>query len=111
MDTLEEPNQEGGKLPDPEGTGSSLASRVEVEDLEGRVRLLRRKGRDHLLWTLLGISPAAIIPAFGLLLEGSTGLLALLGLLVTLTQGFAWVRVSREAESLEKRLRHLREGD
>jgi len=111
MNLPAEPVKDGENPPSTGVAEKALAGKVEREDLERRIRVLRRRGKDHLLWTLLGISPAAIIPAFGLLLEGSTGLLALLGLLVTVTQGHAWVRVSREVEGLQERLDHLRAGD
>ena len=101
---------------DPKGPGSGglgpfLASEFEREDLERRLLVVRRKERRHLLWAVLGFSPGAIIPAMGLMREGSTGLVFLLGVLVVVSQGYYWNRAAREAEGLEKKLHRLAEEE
>ena len=91
----------------PERNDRDVAVEVRRTDLERQLEALRKKGRRHLTWALLGISPAAIIPASGLLAEGSTGLFFLLSGLVVVTQGFAWARSNREAAGVEKELSTL----
>jgi hypothetical protein len=93
------------------GPGPSLALEVEKEDLETRLKIVKRKEKRHLLWTILGFSPGAAIPALGLMREGSTGLLLLLGGLVVVYQGYSWNKAAREAERLEKELHQLSEGE
>jgi hypothetical protein len=89
--------------------GSAILRRIELEELEQRLRVVHRKERRHLLWMVLGISPTAILPSLGLLLEGRIGLLLLLSGLVAVSQAYAWVKASREAERLEKVHRKLLE--
>lgn len=86
------------------GSGTSLTSALEREDLERELQLALRKEKWHLIWMTLGISPAAVIPALGLLREGSFGLLILLGVLVTASQWVSWTRTSRKAEAIEEKL-------
>jgi len=100
------PNNPPGVAP-----GPSLAQEVEKEDLETRLKIMKRTEKRHLLWIILGFSPGAAIPALGLLREGSTGLLLLLGGLFAVYQGYSWNRAAREAERLEKQLRQLSEGE
>lgn len=94
--------------PDHPGSQSSVLARLELEELEEKLQRARRKERRHLLWTLLGFSPAAVLPALGLLREGSIGLLFLLAVLVTVSEGVAWARASRKAERLEEQCRARR---
>ncbi len=84
------------------------AARLELEELEGRLQRARKKERRHLIWTVLGLSPTAVLPALGLLRESNFGLLFLLALLVTVSEGIAWARSSREAERLEEQCRARR---
>lgn len=78
--------------------------------MEKELRGVRRKANWHFVWTLIGISPAAVIPALGLIQEGSRGLLVLLGVLVTISQGYLGAKASRRAGDLEARLQELKEG-
>lgn len=111
--------ENGGSSPDPSGLAEvgrgekagPLAHRVEVEDLELKLHAVRRREKRHLLWMVLGVSPAAVIPALGLLREGSTDLLLLLLVLVAVVHTVAWNRAAREAERLEKELQGLLEGE
>lgn len=107
MKTTADPNGLVPGSPKATGLGPSLASAVEREDLEARLGVVRRKERRHLLWTVLGVSPGAVIPALGLLREGNTALLLLLSGLVVVSQGYSWARAAREAERLEKQLQSL----
>ena len=88
--------------------GSSTLIESEVRDLERELRVLRRKANWHFVWTVLGLSPAALIPALGLLREGSFGLLFLLGVLVMVSQGYLGGKAARRAERVEKALENLR---
>ena len=97
--------------PESRRAGETLATQLEREELEHKVRLAHRKERRHLLWAVLGITPAAFIPALGLLREGRMGLLVLLMILVTGSQVVSWIRASREAGRLEKKLGRMLEAD
>ena len=92
---------------DPE---SAILRRLEIEELEERLLVVHRKEKRHLLWMVLGISPAATLPFLGLLVQGKIGLLFLLSALVAVSQAYSWTRASREAERLEKIHRELMEG-
>jgi len=90
------------------GSPEIIAS--EVKDLEQELAVARRKANWHFVWTVLGVSPAAMIPALGLIREGSMGLLVLLAVLVTISQGYLGAKASRKAGDLEATLERLREG-
>jgi len=97
------------RLEEVPASSSIIAS--EVSDLEQELRVVRRKARWHFVWIVLGISPAAIIPALGLIREGSRGLLALLAVLVTISQGYAGAKASKKAGELEATLKELKAGE
>ncbi len=107
MDRNEEHAIQGG----PESARASLASEIQREDLERQIQALERKRQRHALWAVLGVSPAALLPALGLLAEGSIGLLILLSFLVTGTQAFSWVRTSRKSARLKERMSRLEAED
>lgn len=86
-------------------TPNSVIAVSDAEDLSQEITGLRKKAKRHLQWSLLGVSPAALLPALGLMGEGSTTFLILLVVLVTLTQGYLWHRARHEADQLENRLR------
>lgn len=101
--------------PDPEASdlcespnGSSILLQSQIEELERELRAARKKGRRHFVWALVGVSPAALIPAIGLFREGSFGLLVLLALLVTTSQFLLGINASGKAARLEKALESLR---
>ena len=79
----------------------------EIEDVMEDLRAMRKKKRRHAVWAFLGFSPAAVLPAAGLLLEGSMGLVILLSGLVTVTQGYGWAKSLKREEELEESLRRL----
>jgi hypothetical protein len=89
-------------------SGASLASHFRLEDMEHRLDAVRRREKRHLLWMFLGVSPAAAIPALGLFLEGSSDLLLLLFLLVSVVHCVYWNKAAREAERMEKEVFRLR---
>ena len=98
-----DPSPEPGGLPAPAELGGQI-SEMEREEVAKEIASLRRKGRRHLLWAFLGVSPGALIPALGLMREGSTGLLMLLGVFVVLTQLFSWGKTERKVEKLKEQL-------
>jgi len=91
--------------------GSKVLIESEVEDLEQELRAVQRKVRRHFVWTFLGLSPAALIPAIGLFREGSFGLLILLVVLVTISQGYLGGKAARKASRLKKALNRRREEE
>ena len=94
---------------EPIATAASALIESEIEDVVRELRAAQRKSRRHFLWALLGVSPAALLPAIGLLLEGSEGLLVLLIVLVGFSQLFLGVREASKINDLKKALRRLRE--
>lgn len=90
--------------------GETMALETRKEDAERELGALHRKASRHLMWVLLGVSPAAIIPALGLAAEGSEILLLVLMVLVTLTQGLAYARTRSRARELEEELALLGPG-
>ena len=91
-----------------ESAAVSMLIEYEVEDLERELRAVRKKERKHFIWALTGISPAALIPMFGLFLTDSYGLLILLALLVPFSQLYMGVKASGKASRLKKSLEELR---
>ena len=103
--------------PESEDSGSTAIDKVKSaidmakrEDLEQKLLAVRKKKNRHLLWAVLGISPAAIIPAIGLLVEGQGVLLMVLLVLVFLGQVYGWTKTSFEARKLDKELLELSGG-
>jgi hypothetical protein len=87
---------------------AALVEAREQELLDDLVAVQKKK-RRHALWALLGLSPAAVIPAVGLFMEGSVGLFVLLCVLVTATQFIGWIKSMKREEELEEALRRLHE--
>lgn len=111
MTTLLPPSPNRPAAAPDEEAGSSFLHALEVDEMERRFETAQRKEKKHLLWMVLGLSPAAAIPALGLFLEGSSGLLLLLLGLVAVTQAVSWNRAAREAERLEAELRRFRDEE
>lgn len=101
-------NDEGGRVPTiPEPTAIASA------DLTDALRELddaQRRSKRHLMWALLGLSPAALIPFMGLLAEGSFGLIVVLVVLVLLVEGWRYVRAEKEASRLRAVVKLLEVG-
>ena len=106
-----DPDEEHGSQQGPHALRASLASEIQREDLERQVQTLERKRQRHALWAVLGVSPAAFLPALGLIAEGNIGLLILLSFLVTGTQAFSWARASRESKKLKEQLSRFEAED
>ena len=87
---------------------SSAVIQAEIEDLSKDLEKVRGKKRRHALWALLGLSPAALLPAIGLALEGSDGLLVLLVVLVVVSSTFAWAKNHLKEKELKDSIRRLR---
>ncbi|NNM05305.1 MAG: hypothetical protein HKO65_09395 [Gemmatimonadetes bacterium] len=86
---------------------ASTIIQAEIDDVSRSLELVRKKKGRHALWALLGISPAAVIPAIGLMMEGSETLLVVLVLLVTITQGYGWAKNRVKEKEFEETLRRL----
>lgn len=96
----------------PEGGAEALppAIRVERADLVEELRLARKAELRHLVWCMLGMTPAAVVPFVGLALEGNVALMALLCVLVVWVEGWRWIRSGRRVKALEADLARL-DGD
>ncbi len=73
-------------------------------DLTERLTAARKAEVRHFIRCMLGVTPAAVIPVVGLALEGNVALLALLCVLVTLVEGWRWIRAGRLVKRLEGEL-------
>ena len=91
--------------------GQSAILQAEVEDLERELRAVRKKKRWHLIWALTGVSPAALIVATGLFLQGHYGLVVPVVLLAAAWQFFLGVKTTREEARMEKALKGLLERE
>jgi hypothetical protein len=94
-------------LPSPTGAGEAALVQAEVEEVLEDLRKVRKRKKRHALWAIIGLSPAAVIPAVGLLMEGSLGLFVILCVLVTATQIIGWSKELKREGELEDRLRRL----
>jgi hypothetical protein len=91
--------------------GQSAIVQAEVEDLERELRAVRKEERWHFVWALTGMSPAALIPAIGLFLDGYYGLVVPFVLLVTISQFYLGVKAAGKAARLKRALEDLREEE
>jgi hypothetical protein len=91
--------------------GQSAIIQAEVEDLERELRAVRKKERWHFVWALTGVSPAALIPAMGLVVRGNYGLVVPFLLLVTFSQLYLGVKAAGKAARLKRALEDLREEE
>ena len=85
----------------------SLA-RADLADARERLDGAERKAARHLAWALLGLSPAALVPFLGLLVEGNLTLLAVLLVTVPFVEGWRYRRAKREADRLQMLVNRLR---
>ena len=79
----------------------SLIMRSDVTDIQEALKVARRKVDRHTLYLLLGVTPAALIPLFGLVLQGNGGLIALLCVLIGVREIGRLIKASREVSRLE----------
>ena len=91
--------------------GQSAIIQAEMEDLERELRAVRKKERWHFVWTLTGVSPAALIPAMGLFLHGNYGLVVPFLLLVAISQFYLGAKAAGKAARLKRALEDLREEE
>ena len=84
--------------------GQSAIVQAEVDDLERELRTVRKKERWHFVWALTGMSPAVLIPAIGLFLDGYYGLVVPFVLLVTISQFYLGVKAAGKAARLKRAL-------
>lgn len=96
-----------GRIEPPPERSLPPVLRAERDDLVERLAAARKEERRHLIWCVLGMSPAALVPFLGLALEGNVALMALLCALVVLVEGWRGVRSGREARQLELALADL----
>jgi hypothetical protein len=86
------------------------ALRAERADLVEELRAARKAEMRHLVWCMIGLTPAAVIPFVGLAIEGNVALMALLCVLVVFVEGWRWIRSGRSVRALEAQLARL-DGD
>ncbi len=108
MSSLDQDGPDPG-VPARADAGTAALVEVGIQEVLEDLVAVRKKKRRHALWAILGLSPAALLPAVGLLMEGSLGLLIILGVLVTGTQIYGWSKSLKREEELEESLRRLRE--
>ena len=80
-------------------------------DLTERLQAARKAEVRHFIRCMLGVTPTAVIPVVGLALEGNVALLALLCVLVTLVEGWRWIRSGRLVKQLQGELARLEEDE
>jgi hypothetical protein len=101
------------RSPRMEGEASAEMAALTSADLaDARRNLAAAEGRAqrHLVWLILGLSPAALIPFVGLLIEGSPELLFVLVWLVLIVEGWRYLRASREVRRLRAVVARIEEG-
>lgn len=103
---------------EPSGPAAELARRADtlppvarsdLDDLTHALEKAQKSEFRHFLGCVLGATPAAIIPLVGLALGGETALIALLAVLIVLSEGRKALRAGREVKRLEAVLVQLDE--
>ena len=89
--------------------GQSAILQAEAEDLERELRSVKKKERWHFVWALTGMSPAALLVAMGLFLDGSYALVVPALVLGTVSQFYLGVKASGKAARLRRALEALRD--
>ena len=84
--------------------GAAALRETERADLEHALTKAQGRKSRHALWVLLGISPAAMIPALGLILEGSIALVVVLLVLVSVVEAVRWFQAAAVVSRLEQAL-------
>lgn len=87
----------------------SPALRADHDDLTRQLEAARKDEQRHMLRSVLGMSPGALIPFIGLAMEGEVALVALLCVLVVFVEGWRWIRAGQRARRIEVALRELEE--
>lgn len=76
----------------------------EIADLEEALWKREKQGRRHLVWGLLGMSPAALLPFLGLLRSGAGGLAVGLVVAVVVVELVRGGRASLDCRKIRKEL-------
>ncbi|MGD8318919.1 MAG: DUF2007 domain-containing protein [Gemmatimonadota bacterium] len=104
----------GGVLQEGGGAASASTSgplppvlQADLDDVNRQLRRARRKEMGHFVRSMLGITPAALIPIVGLALRGEVALVALVCVSVVFVEGWRWIQAGREVRRLEDMLTKL----
>jgi hypothetical protein len=105
-------------LQEPTGPAADLARRAdalppvprsELDDLTRALEKARKDEFKYFVLCLLGVSPAAVIPLAGLVVQEEIALFLLLAVLVVLSEGWKGIKAGREVKRLEAALASLEE--
>lgn len=88
--------------PDEVRPADALVRSRELQDLAERLDRARSRSSRHLLWAWLGVTPVALVPLVGLLLEGSLGLAVAMSAGVAAVELWRYGRAQREVRDLER---------
>ena len=91
-------------MPPPDRTS---VLRAEILDLSEDLADTERRHRRHFLWTLLGFSPTAVIPAIGIALGQATIPLGGLILFLVLREAWKTVTTGRDVRRLRSQIGDL----
>lgn len=100
MDIIGVPPRGGTTDPGAAGFGPRALAEADLADARARLEGAERKAKRHLTWSVLGLSPAALVPFVAFLAEGSVALLAALLVMVPLVELVRWRRAKRHARRL-----------
>ena len=81
---------------------ASAVLEVELEDLREELAAADRKYRRHVIWLLLGVSPAAFVPMILALSEFGASALVSIVLLVLIFESWRAFGAKREVRRLER---------
>ena len=98
------------RAPLPWARSPSPVHQTDRRDLAERLAAARKAEVRHSIRCMLGVTPTAAIPIVGLAVDGNVALLAFLGVLVTLVEGWRWIRARRLVKRIEMELAELAEG-
>ena len=103
--------ERGALTPDPEDRLAHLspAAKADHRDLTEQLAAARKAELKHGIRTVLGVSPAAVIPLVGLALEENIFLVAVLCVLVVMVEGWRWIQAGKRGREIRIRLAALEE--
>lgn len=81
---------------------------ADLADARSALVAAENKASRHLVWAMLGLSPAALIPFIGFLVEGSVNLIGPLIALVFLVEGGRYLLAQREVKRLHEVCKRIR---